>query len=125
MFILEIEEDFSAAHQLRGYQGKCENLHGHNWRVKLAVSGTDLLPTGMLVDFGDLKKILRAQLSSLDHRFLNELPPFTKINPTSELIAKFLAKQIAPQLPPNVKLHRVTVWESEKCRATFTGDEDA
>jgi len=119
MFRLEVESDFAAAHQLRAYQGKCENLHGHNWRVKLAVVGGKLDPVGMLVDFGILKEILNDYLSRLDHGFLNDQPPFDKINPTSENLARVLAEAIAGQLPDKVKVEAVTVWESEKCCATY------
>lgn len=119
MFRLEVEDWFSSAHQLRGYKGKCENLHGHNWKVCVCVEGETLGPLGMLMDFGDLKQILKGLMTALDHKFLNELPPFDQINPTSENLAKYLAEQLAKQLPGGVKVQSVTVWESEKCRASY------
>lgn len=119
MFRLDVEDWFSSAHQLRGYKGKCENLHGHNWRVRLTVEGQTLGPLGMLVDFGDLKKILRALMDRLDHKFLNEVPPFDQINPTSEQLAAWLAAEVAGNLPAGVGVAAVTVWESEKCSATY------
>jgi 6-pyruvoyltetrahydropterin/6-carboxytetrahydropterin synthase len=122
MFTLEIEDHFSSAHQLRDYYGKCENLHGHNWRVKIAVRGATLPPNGMLVDFGDLKKMLAGELQRLDHCFLNELPPFDRVNPTSENLAAYLFRRLAPQFPAGAELAAATVWESEKCRATFAED---
>ncbi len=121
MYYLQVEEDFASAHQLRGYQGRCENLHGHNWRVLVKVKGRELDPIGMLVDFGDLKKILRELLSGLDHVFLNELPPFDRINPTSENLAAYLYETLAERLPEGVDVHEVTVWESARSAATYDG----
>lgn len=119
MYQLEVEDWFSSAHQLRGYKGKCENLHGHNWRVCLKVEGEELDNLGMLMDFGDLKRLLKEQMTYLDHKFLNELPPFDQINPTSELLARFLAEELAKHLPAGICIRGITIWESEKCRATY------
>lgn len=119
MYRLNVEDDFSSAHQLRGYKGKCENLHGHNWQVRLTVEGDELGALGMLMDFGEIKRIMREIMGRLDHKFLNELPPFDRINPTSELIAKYIAETVAPELPGNVRVYAVRVWESEKCSATY------
>jgi len=119
LYILEVEDSFSAAHQLREYRGKCENLHGHNWRVRLTVSGAELDRCGMLVDFGDLKRWLREALARYDHVFLNEVAPFEKINPTSENLARELAAELSGKLPGGVLVEAVTVWESERCRATY------
>lgn len=119
MYYLRVEDDFASAHQLREYQGKCENLHGHNWRVMVRVKGEKLDAIGMLMDFSILKKILKQTLDNLDHKFLNETPPFDKVNPTSENIASFLYGELGGQLPDGVRVHDVTVWESEKCAATF------
>lgn len=119
MYRLEVDDDFSAAHQLREYKGKCENLHGHNWKVRLAVAGTELNAEGLLVDFGDLKRVLKTVLEELDHRLLNEVPPFDTINPTSELLARHIAERVAPSLPAHAAVHAVTVWESDRCSATY------
>ena len=100
MFRLQIEDSFAAAHQLRGYRGKCENLHGHNWRVRILVSVERLDGIGMLVDFGELKTILRRGLASLDHAFLNETPPFEKVNPTSENLARICFPSSRPGFRP-------------------------
>ncbi|MCC8190606.1 MAG: 6-carboxytetrahydropterin synthase QueD [Planctomycetes bacterium] len=121
MIYLQVESDFASAHQLREYRGKCENLHGHNWRVKVVVKGSRLDPCGMLLDFGDLKRLVNACLERLDHRFLNETPPFDTVNPTSENIARYLFTEIGKVLPDGVAVHAVTVWESEKCAATYDG----
>ena len=122
MYYLQVEGDFASAHQLREYQGKCENLHGHNWRVLARVKGRELDKTGMLVDFGILKKLVRDLLESLDHKFLNETPPFDTINPTSENLSKYLFEELDNLLPAGVSVHEITVWESEKCAATYMAD---
>ena len=119
MYYLTVEDWFSSAHQLREYQGKCENLHGHNWKVELEVSGEEVGSLGMLMDFGDLKRILKKIMDKLDHKFLNEIEPFDKINPTSELLAKYIAESAQKELPEEVGVFQVTVWESEKCRASY------
>lgn len=123
MYYLQVEDDFASAHQLREYKGKCENLHGHNWRVLAKVKGRELGAAGMLVDFGILKKLLKDCLSLLDHRFLNELPPFDVINPTSENLARHIFLELGKGLPEGVSVHEITVWESEKCAATYDGGE--
>ena len=119
MYTLEVETEFAAAHFLDGYQGRCENLHGHNWRVSLAVTGEALDAVGMLVDFSLLKQWLRGEIEKLDHRLLNETPPFDAMNPTSENIARHLARQMAARLPEGVKVECVRVWESDKARAEY------
>ena len=119
MYYLQIEDDFASAHQLREYQGKCENLHGHNWRVRARIKGERLDATGMLVDFGIFKKLLKALMDALDHKFLNETPPFDRINPTSENLARYLFEELGRKLPDGVLVHEITVWESEKCAATY------
>lgn len=121
MYYLQVESDFASAHQLRGYKGKCENLHGHNWRVMVRVRGGRLDALGMLMDFGDLKKILAGLLERLDHKFLNETPPFDAVNPTSENLARFLYEELGGELPDGVRAHDVTVWESGKCAAVYDG----
>ncbi len=119
MYYLTVEDWFSSAHQLREYKGKCENLHGHNWKVELEVMGEELGELGMLMDFGDLKRLLKEILEYLDHKFINELEPFDKLNPTSEAIARYIAEQVQARLDMGVAVNRVTVWESERCRATY------
>ena len=87
MFELTVEDTFDAAHQLKGYEGPCENLHGHTWKVRVVVSGRKLNKLGMLLDFKEIKTALKRVLSGLDHRNLNDLPDFKKANPTSENVA--------------------------------------
>jgi len=119
VYELRIESYFASAHQLREYNGKCENLHGHNWKVCLAIRGERLDSCGMLMDFVELKKILKMELDKLDHRFLNDLPAFSIENPTSEYIAKYLFEAVKLYMPTHIDVASVTVWESESCSATY------
>ncbi len=119
MYYLRVESEFASAHQLREYRGKCENLHGHNWRVLAEVRGERLDGTGMLMDFGVLKKLLRDLADSLDHTFLNETPPFDAVNPTSENLAKHIFEELGKVLPVGVLPHGVTVYESATSSATY------
>jgi len=116
---LVIRGEFSAAHNLRAYRGKCERLHGHTWRVDLYLTGTDLGAEGMVLDFAEAKRILEAVLADLDHAYLNEVPPFDRINPSSENLARVLAERVAERLPEGVRLTALTVWESDRCGATY------
>jgi len=119
---ISVEKYFSAAHALREYKGKCERLHGHNWRVLVVVGGQKLDGIGMLMDFSELKKILEGSLSNLDHSFLNESDPFDKINPTAENIAEYILNKIKNQLPSGVLVRKVCVWESEASCACVYGE---
>ena len=120
MFELMIESQFSAAHQLRGYRGKCEALHGHNWRVQVTVSSDKLNDIGIAIDFHDLKAISNEVILSLDHSFLNEVFPFTEINPSSENIAKWIFESIKKKIEGETcNLSSVTVWENETASATY------
>src|ERR1700756_5589646 len=98
MFQVSVEETFSAGHALRGYRGKCENVHGHNYRVRITLEGPELDNIGLLVDFTRVKQILRAVISELDHQFLNDLEPFRTINPSAENLAKYFYDRVAGQL---------------------------
>ncbi len=120
MYELMIESQFSAAHQLRGYKGKCENLHGHNWRVQVVITADKLNEIGLAIDFHELKKITNEFLSTLDHKVLNEVFPFTEINPSSENIAKWLFDSFKKKLTAeNINMLSTTVWESETASATY------
>ncbi|MDD5131540.1 MAG: 6-carboxytetrahydropterin synthase QueD [bacterium] len=120
MFILKVIKVFSAAHNLRDYKGKCENLHGHNWKVEVEVRGKKLGKSGMLIDFHDLKKKVEDVLTRLDHGYLNEIAPFDKINPTSENLAKYIFESLNRQLSSTgCCLNKVTVWESDTACATY------
>ncbi len=120
MFELMVETQFSSAHQLRGYKGKCESLHGHNWRVQVYVVSEKLNEIDMAIDFHELKRIAEEIISPLDHGFLNDIFPFTEKNPSSENIAKWIYDSIKKKLyGDTVNLSAVTVWESETSSATY------
>jgi 6-pyruvoyltetrahydropterin/6-carboxytetrahydropterin synthase len=123
MYELEIIAGFSAAHRLREYQGKCEQLHGHNYRVHVTVRAEAPGPGGMVIDFGELKKIVVQILEPLDHSYLNDLEPFDRVEPSAENIAAHLFQEIARELDEGGEmLHSVSVWESETSRATYLRD---
>jgi len=117
-FEIKIIRYFSSAHSLRGYKGKCEELHGHNWKVEVVVASPKLNSLGMVLDFKELKERLDKVLNSLDHRYLNEIDFFKKINPTSENIARYIFDNLSKQ-NPKIKIKAVTVWESEDASATY------
>jgi 6-pyruvoyltetrahydropterin/6-carboxytetrahydropterin synthase len=120
MFEVSRELFFSAAHRLRGYGGKCESLHGHNWRVRLCARARELDHLGMVIDFKLLGSTLMEILDQLDHKLINEVPPFDQLNPSAELIAKFIAEQARDRLSgERVSIHRCEVWESEGSRAIY------
>lgn len=122
LFELTVTADFSAAHCLPHYPGKCRRLHGHNWRVDVTVAGGALDENGMLVDFHVLKDAVREVMATLDHYYLNELPSFIPINPTAENIAIYVAQQLmtCDNLPwQRIKLTCVRVWESSQSVAAY------
>ena len=116
------DRSFSAAHYLRNYVGKCANLHGHNYKVEVHVRGQKLNETGMLIDFADLKAATRKVVDYLDHRNINDLPPFDKeINSTAEEIAAYFLREVGAQLNNDrIHVYKVRVWETENCVATCT-----
>jgi 6-pyruvoyltetrahydropterin/6-carboxytetrahydropterin synthase len=116
MYSIKIESYFSAAHYLRGYRGKCEDLHGHNWKVEVVVEARKLDKTGMVMDFKDLKMELNRILEKLDHKCLNEVAYFKKFNPTSENIAQYIYKNLKLAVP---HLKSITVWESHNSCASY------
>ncbi|MEN2986125.1 MAG: 6-carboxytetrahydropterin synthase QueD [Thermodesulfovibrionaceae bacterium] len=121
MYRLKIITNFDAAHQLRGYKGKCEKIHGHNWKVEVEVISDSLNEIGIAIDFRQLRSITEEVVSKLDHTFLNEIPPFNELNPSSENIAKWIFFSIKDKINHYpVKLHAVTVWESDSASATYT-----
>ncbi len=120
MFELKVCGEFSAAHQLRGYEGACENLHGHNWKVEVWVRGERLNQIGILVDFKELKNALREVLSELDHKNLNELPYFKEKNPSSENLAKFVYDRLSERFSGrDFRVFKVTVCETEGSCASY------
>ena len=122
MFQVSVEETFSSGHALRGYRGKCENPHGHNYRVQVTLEGPQLDPIGLLIDFTQLKHIMRDVIARLDHQFINDLEPFTRVNPSAENMAKYFYDQIGLQLtnlPAGAHLSHVIVWETDTAMAKF------
>lgn len=120
MFELKIVADFAAAHQLKMVAKKCENLHGHNWKIEACVAGERLNDAGVLLDFGEIKAHLADIMASLDHKFLNDLDFFRDGNPSSENIARFVATSLQKKIDGKaVKVTRVTAWESESACATY------
>ena len=120
MYELVVDTDFSAAHKLRGYEGACERLHGHNWRVQVVVKSQKLDRLGMVMDFKEVKSRLAQILDEFDHNYLNELDAFKEQNPTTENIAREVFDRLAALLDKGVQVGRVTVWESDKCGASYT-----
>lgn len=120
MYELMVETNFSSAHQLRGYKGECEKLHGHNWKVQVHVIAEKLNELDMAIDFHELKDFVGEVIAPLDHGFLNDLFPFTEKNPSSENIAKWIFDSLKKKVNDNnLRLSAVTVWESEITSATY------
>ncbi len=123
MYQISVEQHFDAAHFLRGYQGKCESLHGHRFRVVATVKASKLDKTGLAYDFTVLKQHLADILSRFDHTCLNDLPPFDKINPSSENIAATIYDELQPRLTgAPATISGVEVWESPESRVTYSPD---
>ncbi|MGH9328145.1 MAG: 6-carboxytetrahydropterin synthase QueD [Terriglobia bacterium] len=120
MFEVSVEYSFCAGHALRNYKGKCENVHGHNYRVRVCVAGEKLDEAGLLVDFSELKSSLRALVERLDHQFLNDLEPFNTLNPSAENLAKYISDRMGAQYQEgNFRLREVTVWETDATSVTY------
>jgi 6-pyruvoyltetrahydropterin/6-carboxytetrahydropterin synthase len=121
MYELIVQTWFSAAHRLREYQGNCEKLHGHNWKLDVRLRSDRLDSLGMVMDFRELKRLLKDVVDRLDHQYLNDVPPFTGVNPTTENVARFVYDELAKTLPGGLKPASVTAWESQNCGATYSG----
>jgi len=122
MFEVAVEQSFASAHALRNYKGRCENVHGHNWKVRVVIEGEKLDATGMLVDFLDVKSFMGEILDRIDHQFLNEIPPFDVVNPSAENIAEYFYQQMSGRLaetPVPVRIREVKIWETEIQSATY------
>jgi 6-pyruvoyltetrahydropterin/6-carboxytetrahydropterin synthase len=119
---VSIEMEFSSAHALRGYRGKCENTHGHNYRVEVHVRGERLNDIGLLVDFRDLKEATKRVVDYLDHKNINDLPPFdTEMNPSAENLSMFFLHEVGRAVDDErVQVYKVRVWETSTCSATFS-----
>jgi 6-pyruvoyltetrahydropterin/6-carboxytetrahydropterin synthase len=125
MFEVSVEETFSAGHALRGYRGKCENLHGHNYRVRVTLEGPRLDSIGLLCDFTHLKQVMRGIIGALDHQFMNDLEPFRVVNPSAENMAKYFYDEVARQLkdlPAGARIADIVVWETDTTSAKYRPD---
>ena len=120
MYEVTIETHFSAAHRLRQYNGECERLHGHNWKVQISVTSQKLNKLGMVMDFKELKDKTNVLMDEFDHRYLNEVLPFTELNPTTENIARYIFDRLSKTINTDfIRVNRVTTWESETCWASY------
>lgn len=125
MYTLKVEGAFEAAHRVVDYPGKCDRLHGHNWKVEAIVKGKELDELGMLVDFKVVKNVLKETLDRFDHRFLNELQPFNEgVNPTAENLARIIFEELAPSkaFVRDSHLYAITVYETPNSSVTYTKD---
>lgn len=123
-FTLTTQLEFAAAHRLRGYDGNCARLHGHNWKVEISLTGSQLNDVGMLIDFKEIKRTGKQILTQLDHYYLNDISPFdAELNPTAENIAFYLFQQLSEALnDERISVSAVRVWENERNSATFSLD---
>lgn len=121
MYELTIESQFDSAHNLRGYEGQCENLHGHTYKVQVCYRGSELNKLDMLIDFKELKAALSEIISYLDHHYLNDLPEFQAENPTAERIAKFIYEDMKKRLGDGIS--KATVWETPTSSASYFEDQ--
>ena len=122
MFEVSVEETFSAGHALRGYRGKCENVHGHNYKLRVTLEGPQLDSIGLLYDFTHLKRVIREIVGGVDHKFLNDLAPFDVLNPSAENLAKYFYDETARQMnamPEGARVTSVTIWETDTTSATY------
>jgi 6-pyruvoyltetrahydropterin/6-carboxytetrahydropterin synthase len=121
MFEVTIEETFAAGHALRNYRGKCENVHGHNYRCQVTLEGAELDSIGLLVDFVELKRVVHGVLDRMDHQWLNEFPPFDKLNPSAENMARYIYEEVVEGLKSRegVRVGLVRLWETDTACATY------
>ena len=121
MFEVTIEETFAAGHALRNYRGKCENVHGHNYRCQVTLEGAELDHIGLLVDFVELKRVVHGVLDRMDHQWLNEFPPFDVLNPSAENMARYIYEQVVEGLKvrEGVRVGLVKLWETDTAHATY------
>ncbi len=123
MFEVEVEASFSSGHYLRNYRGRCENPHGHNYRVCVTLVGESLDEGGLLFDFKNLKKVLHPTIEYLDHQMINDLIPFTELNPSAENLARYFFEEtnrrVTAMTGNRVKLKQCTLYETDQSSATY------
>ena len=121
MYEVTVEDSFAAGHYLRDYKGKCENPHGHNYKVRVTLRGASLDKAGLLLDFKDLKEVMKQVIDRLDHQMLNDITPFTELNPSAENMAKFIYDEVVSGLGtrPGVRIGHVKLWETDTSSAVY------
>ena len=123
MFEVTVEETFAAGHFLRNYKGKCENPHGHNYKVLVTLQGRDLDKAGLLLDFKDLKVVMKAVVERLDHQMINDIKPFDEVNPSAENLARYFYQETNTKLKSvtegRVSVKMVTMFETDTTNATY------
>ncbi len=124
MYEVTVEDTFAAGHYLRNYKGKCENPHGHNYKIQVTLAGAELDRAGLLLDFKDLKEVMKSTIERLDHQMINDIEPFTKINPSAENLAKYFYDQTNSRLSQvtngRVRVKDVTVFETDVTTARYS-----
>ena len=122
-YTLKVVTDFASAHTLRDYPGACSRMHGHNWKVEAEVTATQLDEVGMAIDFKDIKRATRDIAARLDHRYLNDIAPFTEKNPTAENIAAYFYTKLSQALnTEQVQVSSITLWETERACVRYSRD---
>ena len=123
MFEVTVEDTFAAGHYLRNYKGKCENPHGHNYKVRVTLQGRELDQAGLLLDFKDLKTVMKPTIDRLDHQMMNDIEPFKTLNPSAENLAKYFFDETNSRLKSatfgRVSVKVVTIWETDTTTATY------
>ncbi len=120
MYQLAIDLMISASHRLRNYEGPCQRVHGHNWKIQVVVKGDQLNETGMVIDFKELSDLAWEVVGRFDHQMLNEIPPFDRLNPTAENMARYFFQEIGKKLPDGVKMQAIRLWETDKYMVEYT-----
>jgi 6-pyruvoyltetrahydropterin/6-carboxytetrahydropterin synthase len=119
LYSIFIKTHFDAAHQLHGYPGECCELHGHTWKIGVKVTAEETDKIGISFDFKKLKSITESVISAFDHKHINQVKPFDTVNPTAENLSQYIYQKIAEQLPRQVKMSEVTLWESDNYALTY------
>jgi 6-pyruvoyltetrahydropterin/6-carboxytetrahydropterin synthase len=124
MYEVTVEDTFAAGHYLRNYKGKCENPHGHNYKIRVTLAGAELDKAGLLLDFKDLKEVMKHAVDRLDHQMINDIEPFTTLNPSAENLAKYFYDETNTRLRGvtngRVRVKHVTVFETDVTTARYS-----
>ena len=122
MYEVTVEDTFAAGHYLRNYKGKCENPHGHNYKIRVTLAGAELDKAGLLLDFKDLKDVMKHAIDRLDHQMINDIEPFTVLNPSAENLAKYFYDEVTghvKELPTGARVTDIVVWETDTASAQY------